>query len=342
MPMPTPGDVHVDRMLTEFSVAYYGNSDYIADKVFPPVPVTNQTDRYRYYPRSAWFRTIAGKRAPSTETPGGGWVYSTDSYRCDVWGVHKDVDDQERANEDSDISIDRDAVDWTTQQLLLRRDLEWKDAFFKSGVWSTNLTGVTSGAVVGTSFIQWDQASSTPIQDIHSYQIRVQRVTGLRPNVLVLGPEVEVVLVNHPQIIDRIKYTREGTYDYQLLARLLKVDRIVTANAVINTTPETFNEQVVDPATGKAHAEADATSGFQFVFGKNALLTYAAPRAGLRTPSGGYTFVWSGLFGTAAFGGRIKRIRAELIASDRIECEAAWDMKITAPDLGVFFSGLIA
>ena len=342
MPQPTPGDVHVDKMLTDFSVAFVnGQGAYIADQVFPTIGVTNQTDRYRYYPRGAWFRTIAAKRAPSTETKGGGWTYSADSYRCDVWGVHKDIDDQERANEDSDLNIDTDAVNWTTEQLLLRRDLEWKDNYFKTGVWSTDLVGVTS-APSASQFIQWDQAASTPIQDVHKRAIQMQKITGLRPNTLVLGPEAEVVLVNHPQIIDRIKYTREGTYDYQLLARLLKVDRVLTANAVVNTGVETAAELEFDRTTGVANAAADDTDNFDFIFGKDALLCYSAPNPGLRVASAGYTFAWTGLYGAAAYGGRISRIRAELIRSDRIEAEAAWDQKITAPDLGMFWSGLVA
>jgi len=344
MPQPTPGDVHVDQMLTGFSVAFVqGNQaqQYIADKVFPTVPVAQQSNKYRYYPRSAWFRTIAGKRGPSSETPGGGWTYSADSYYCDVWGVHKDVDDQERANADSDLSLDTDATNWVTDQLLLRRELEWADRYFKTGVWATDLTGVASNPSTG-QFLQWNQAASTPIQDVRDKAIAMQKLTGLRPNVLVIGPEVETVLLNHPQIIDRIKYTREGTYDYQLLARLLGVDRLVTANAVVNTGAETATETEWNSTTGVAHADADDTDNFGFVFGKNALLCYAAPNAGQRTVSAGYTFAWSGLYGTAAYGGRIKRYRQEQIASDRIEGEAAWSMKVIAPDLGVFWSGLVA
>jgi len=344
MPQPTPGDVHVDRMLTDFSVAFVQGAqgqNYIADRVFPTVPVAQQSNRYRYYPRSAWFRTVAAKRGPASETRGGGWTYSADSYYCDVWGVHKDVDDQERANADSDLSLDTDATNWVTEQLLLRRELEWADRFFKTGVWGTDLTGVASAPSAG-QFIQWNQAASTPIQDVRDKAIAMQKLTGLRPNTLVIGPEVETVLLNHPQIIDRIKYTREGTYDYQLLARLLGVDLLMTANAVQNTGAEMASELVFDSTTGIADPSADDTDNFEFVFGKDALLVYTAPNAGQRVVSGGYNFAWSGLYGSAAFGGRIKRYRMEQLASDRIEGESAWSMKVVAPDLGVFWSGLVA
>ena len=50
MPQPYSGQVHVDRPLTNISVAYLQNdNDYIADKVFPVVPVMKQSDRFFVY-----------------------------------------------------------------------------------------------------------------------------------------------------------------------------------------------------------------------------------------------------------------------------------------------------
>jgi hypothetical protein len=41
-------------------------------------------------------------------------------------------------------------------------------------------------------------------------------------------------------------------------------------------------------------------------------------------------------------GTRMKQFRLEAIASDRIEGEMAFDMKVISSILGVFFSGVIA
>jgi hypothetical protein len=338
MTQPTPGDVHVDEMLTNMSVAYVqGQGTYIADRVFPTVPVRKQSDKYRYYPRKSWFKTVAAKRAPSTETPGSGWIYSKDTYYCDVWGVHKDIDDQERANEDDDISIDADATEFVTEQLLLRRELEWKANFFTSGVWGHDLTGVTS-APTASQFLQWDQASSSPTEFVPELVLRQQQLTGKRLNTLVIGPQAEIPLTNHPDIIDRIKYVKEGFYDLDALARLLKLDRILVANAVQDTSAE----MAADLAPADGPAGDDVEGDFSFVFGKDALLCYTEPNPGLRRASAGYIFTWTGLFGTGAYGGRIKQFRMEHITSDRVEGEAAWGMKVVAPDLGVFLSGVVA
>src|SRR5262245_29907557 len=133
MPQPTPGDVHVDVLLTNISVAYAQGAGYIADRVFPMVPVANQSNKYRTYPRRQWFRTVADMRAPATESRGTGWVYSTDSYFADVWAVHHDLDDQSLANEDPGVNLETDSVNFITQQMLIKRDQEWVARYFTSG-----------------------------------------------------------------------------------------------------------------------------------------------------------------------------------------------------------------
>ena len=58
MPFPTQSDLHINAPLTNVSVAYKQNaSDYIADKVFPKVPVSKQSDLYWKYSKSDWRRT---------------------------------------------------------------------------------------------------------------------------------------------------------------------------------------------------------------------------------------------------------------------------------------------
>ena len=73
MAEPTLGSVHVNRPLTNISQAYIQDSaDFVADKIFPVVPVQKQSDRYFVYTKGDWFRDEAQIRAPATESAGGG------------------------------------------------------------------------------------------------------------------------------------------------------------------------------------------------------------------------------------------------------------------------------
>src|SRR3982751_6404578 len=101
MPTPTGGALAASVPLTNVRVAYMQSADsYIADKVFPRLPVDKQSNIFYKYSKSDWRRTDVEKRAPSTESAGTGWNTTTDTYFAHVYAVHKDIDDQTRANAD--------------------------------------------------------------------------------------------------------------------------------------------------------------------------------------------------------------------------------------------------
>ena len=140
MPQPTLQDVHVNRPLTNISVAYLQEAagvEFVADKAFPAVPVENKSDLYYTYARADFNRDEMQKRALSTESAGTGYnLNSTGTYNCDVWSLHKDVDDQIRSNSDSPLAPDRDATIFLTQKALIRRENQWVSKFFGTGIWT--------------------------------------------------------------------------------------------------------------------------------------------------------------------------------------------------------------
>ena len=321
MPQPTQSDVHVNAPLTSISIAFMQDQKgFVSRKVFPAVPVNKQSDRYYVYDKKQWFRSDARKRAPGTESAGSGFtVDNTPNYFADVRAVHKDVDDQIRANADAVINPDRDATEFVTRDLMLEAELDWAATFFTTGVWTGSTTGgdITPGTL-------WDAANSTPIEDIRAEMRAVHKKTGFMPNKMVLGPEVWDVLQDHPDFLERIKFTQTAIVTTDLLARVLELDEILIANALQDT------------------AQEGAADALDYIFGKSALLAYAAPRPSLMHPSAGYTFAWTGMFGSNAAGMRMSRFRIEQIKSDRVEGEAAYDHKLVAPECGAFFDGVIS
>jgi hypothetical protein len=322
MPQPTSSDVHVSRPLTDLSVAYMqGASAFVADRVFPRVPVAKQADQYFVYSREDFFRIMAQKRAPATESAGGGYNLSTASYFCQKYAFHKDVDDDSRTNADAGLDMDRDGTEFVTLQLLLLREQIWFDTYFKAGVWGTDRAG--SATPTGSQFLFWSDAGADPIADVRASCTSVLGKTGYKPNTLVLGPSSWNAIADHPSVLDRIKHTQRGVTTPEIVAQAAGLERILVAEAVRNTAAE---------------GAAEATS---FFASDNALLCYAAPRPGLMVPSAGYTFSWTGLLGAGALGNRIKKFRMEHLEADRIEGEMAFDGKLVAAELGVFFSDTV-
>jgi hypothetical protein len=332
MPNPTQSDLHVNVPLTNVSVAYMQDkATFIADKVFPRVPVQKQSDLYWKYSKSDWRRTDAQKRAPGTESAGVGWKLDTGQYFCEVWAVHKDIDDQVRANADSNWRLDSDATSFVTNQLLLRRDLDWNAKFFNTGLWGTDLAGVAATPGAG-QFLQWDNAASDPIVQFANLQTNFVLQSGRKANTLVLGANTITALKNHPDIIDRIKYTQKGVVTTDLLASLFDVERILVSYATVT--------QVQELNDAKAQ---DAAATYSFMSNaKSALLCYTPSSPSLMTPAAGYTFTWNGYLAGNSYGVRMKNFRMEWIEADRIEGEMTYDMRIIARDMGIFMSAAVA
>lgn len=329
MPQPTPGAVHVDRPLTNISIAYMQEADsFIARRVAPNVPVQKQSDLYFKYPRGFFMRDQMEKRGPASESAGSGYNVETDSYRCDVWALHIDVDDQTRSNADAPLAPDTDATQFLSQQALIRREGIFAETALASGVWTHERTGSNSTPSTDTQFLQWDDSTSTPIEDVRAWRRTVQRATGFLPNTLVLGPDVEDALMDHPDIVDRIKYGQQNSnvanVNMQVLSALFNIPNVMSMEGLKNS------------------ADEGQTDSIDFINAKDAFLAYIEPSPGLRKPSAMYTMVWSGFIGAGGDGQRMKSFRMEALSADRMEIEMAIDMKVVAPDLGLFINDAVA
>jgi hypothetical protein len=321
MAQPTSSDVHaVDVPLTNISTAYIqSSSNFIAGQVFPIVPVLKQTDKYYTYTKNDWFRDEAQERADGQESAGSGYGLSTATYSCDLFAMHKDIGYQARNNADSGINLDRDATEFVTQRLMLRREIQWVTDYFATSIWGTD---ITPGAL-------WSAYStSDPISDVETGKSTILINTGYLPNTLVLGYDTFRYLKNHPDVIDRVKYTSNAQSinpTTSLLAQLFEVDNVYVSKAVKATNVE------------------GGTAAMALTAGKHALLCYVNPRPSLLAPSAGYTFSWRGVAGGIAGADiGISRFNIPQIKADRVEGEVAFDNKVVGSDLGYFFGSVVS
>lgn len=324
---PFQSDVHVSVPLTNMAIAYFQDArNFIADRVFPNIPVQKQADQYWIYNREDWNRDQMKERAPGTESAGGGYELERGTYFATVQAFHKDIDDQVRANADQLLNVDRDATNFVTMKAILRREVTFAQKFLIPGVWASGAIGVDASPAAG-EFLQWSDGNSTPIEDIRTAKRIVLGITGFVPNKLTLGVAVYDALLDHPDIVDRIKYGQTpgapAMANEQILAQLFEVDEVLVSRVIVN------------------NATTGAAENTSFIVGNNALLTYSPPSPSIFAPSAGYTFSWTGYLGAAPQGFRIKRFRMEWLESDRVEIAMAYEQKVVGADLGYFFENAV-
>lgn len=335
MPLLSPSAVHIDAPLTNLTIAFVQETaGFIADRVFPKVPVTKKTDKYYIYDRAQFNRTGEVKaRAPRTQAPRIGMSLSTDTYSTDVFSLATDFDFETLANEDAALDVRSAAASMLTSQLLIDREIKWASTYFTGGVWSTDWDGV-AGAPSTNQVRQWsDYTNSTPIQDVTKIKRTVQlKSGGFKPNVMVVGKEVRDTLVNHPDILVRLNggatVTNTALVTDAKLAEIFDVEEFLVMETVKNTGLEGL-------------AESNA-----FIGGKAVAFYYRPRAAGLMIPSAGYIFTWDELENASGHGISIKSYTGDYLAIDGIaevlEANMAYDHKVVSADLGAFIDTVIA
>ena len=312
MAQPTPTDVHIDAALSNLSIAYK-NMGYVADQLFPIVPVDKQSDKYFVWTKDFWFRNYVQERGPGSTYPEGGLELSNVQYVCVNKGLAFPLPWETLDNQDAAIDLETAGADWLAEQFMLDRELALAAALFDASAWTSSTT------LSGTS--QWnDYATSTPITDVDTGVEAILKLTGVRPNIGFCNEETWNNLKSHPDMLDRFKHTQKGVLAVADVSSVLGIEKLLVGSAIKNTAAE------------------KATFSGNWVWDDNFLLLYSPSSPGLRTPAAGYTFVWRNRGLTIA----VKRIKDDLRSRDVLQGDHAFNQKVTGADLGYEIINAIA
>jgi len=302
MPRPTLRDVHVNRPLTNVSIAYR-NDEYIGAEVFPIVPVQKKSDLYFVFNKSQWFRLRSGPRPPGREAPVADYSVSTASYICLNDALSYKIADEVRANADQPLRPDVTGTEFVTDGLLLALENRVATLVTASGNWASASNPTT----------KWDVDTSDVWGDIDTAVNAVKDNIGRKPNVMVFSETAWRNLRNHPDLIDRVKYQRVGgKIEPADLMGWFNIDKILIGGALKDTSQE------------------GAAAALSQIWGDMMWTGYVTPNAALEQPTAGYVFQW---------GNRtVQRFRMERHHSDIVAAEWFTSEVIVASDAGAIMS----
>lgn len=294
------GDVHVDQVLTQISIGYT-NGAMVADVLFPPVPVKKQSDKYYVFGREGWLPEddVRAPGAIAREITGA--AVSTDTYFAVEHALQIAVTDEERANADSPLSPDRDGTEIVTSKIMLGRERAVQTlATTAANYASSNVITLTGGD-------QWNEyATSDPIGDLRTGKRVIHSKIFREPNTLVVPYPVMSILEDHPDFLERIKYSERAIFSPELLAAILGFRKVSVPGVGINTAP-----------LGQAETLA-------YLWGNDVVMAYVPDRPGMKIPAYGYEFVMNGQV--------VDRWRENPRKSDLIRVSRSYDHKMTAVD----------
>lgn len=290
--MPLKNQLHVDTLLSNISVKYK-NQDYIADRVFPIMPVKKTSDLYRVYDRN--FRIPETKRASKGEARQHIFEVSTAGYRLEHHALKDFVGDTEADNYDL-ADLRADVTEELTDVIMRRREKSVADLFTSTN-WSLGVSLAAANAFSANTTVSnpvplFDTGASTIIQN-----------SGFPPNFIVLPRDGFVACKNHVSVLDRVKYT-SADMTPQMLAALFEVPELLVPLASVDT------------------AAPGVASSISPIFPDHAFLGYKPARPSPMQPSCGYIFEKTRSL--------VKRWRVEEREADCIEVNKQYQAKVVA------------
>jgi hypothetical protein len=196
--------------------------------------------------------------------------------------------------------------------------------FFKTGVWTTQVQGKTSGGggVAGTD-LGWLDTAAKPVRQIKKAIRDAEKLHGYRMNKATFSGGLWDDFCEHPNVLARINngQTPGGPADVttQMVASWLELDEVLVASGVIATSDE---------------GQPD-TMDFMDATQDKLLLTYTPSTPTIMEPSAFYFFDWvaDGLVGS--YGNAVSRWWDQDTKSLKYEIEMATDAKVVTADAGV-------
>ncbi len=304
MAQPTNTQVHIDAALSNISIAYK-NPKYIADALFPAINVSKESDYYFTFDKDFWFRNHVQRRGPSAGYEQGGFTVSKTQYVCVNKGLAFPLPYETVKNADAAIDLERTGAEWLADQFLLDREITLAARILGASAWtsSTTLSGTT----------QWsDYENSDPIGDVETGRQTIQKLTGLTPNVGLMGTEVFAKVRRHPDLLDIYKYTEKGILSVDQVGAALQIPKLLIGDSVYNSSDE------------------GQTFSGSYIWGKYCLLLYVAPNPGLRQASAGYTFLWLQNGYTVP----LAKVADPMHRQDVLQGDCAYDQKVVGADCG--------
>lgn len=222
---PAAGLGQLNVALSQHAKEFPLSTDFVADMLAPRVPVTQRSFQYVVFDRSGQ-RHVSTLRLPGQRPMQIRMAYSTDKYFCDSHAVEAPI--TREAGENAallNFNLKQKATEHSIAGIQLDREFE-VNGIFK--------TGITNTEAFATGTTQWSDYTgvSHPIQDVAEAKFVVSK-SGVEANMLVLGPDVIKALTNHPDLVDRFKFTNPtGNLSLDQISAALQI-KVVRAGALV-------------------------------------------------------------------------------------------------------------
>jgi hypothetical protein len=310
--MIATGQSNIDVVLSQVSVLYGGEQNYIIDKVMPVCPSDTQ---FGLYPTFGTDHLVAGNDSRAGAALSNELKLSVswgNEFYCDGHAKHSWVPDDAVTNEAASLNIQTAATKLLVENALLNREVSGV-AQIASALTPIDLSGSSYAAA-------WNQPTVDPIAAILVQKETIAKAICVQPNYLAVSQPVWRAITLNPLVKARVSGALTGIDSTLILPKQI-------ANLL------GLKDVIVSDAVQKPTAGGPGVAG-SYIWGMNALLYYAPPAPSLLSPALGYLITWmKGLLGSLVFSEHSMRRHAMWIEAMRYYAPV-----IISPYAGVMWS----
>lgn len=272
--------VHINVPLTTMSVGYHPTG-FIAEQLFPVVPVVHESDYYYVWDKASAFRRqrtdgydslvadgAVAKRADFGATP--------DIYKAEKFALAGRITDRQRQNQDQVLNLEVSKTRRLQDLVLIDQELR------VAGLSTTAANFASANKITLAGTDQWNNASFAS-QTTGTFSIIEQRCDdgkeairkatgGKQPNVIVIPAAVAKVMKRDVGVRDSIKYTHPDILTGGDLPPVLWGMKVLIPAAIYDNSVE-----------GEAYSAVD-------IWGKSVVLAYVEPNPGVDSLTFGSIF----------------------------------------------------
>ena len=262
--MPKRGSVHIDAALSNLAIRYR-NLAFVAEILFPVVPVMKESDKYYVFSREE-LKSIDTHRAIGAPSNEADWDVTNATYSCEEYALKKLLADRIVNNSDAPIR-----PRMTTVNKLLR--------WIRLGYEKRVMALVTGGALgtPTTPTVKWDGTSPTIEANCDTAKAAIRLAAGVDPNTIAFNDQVKDVVKRDSTVRNLIRYTIAGSGGQELLV-----------NGEL--PPVLWGLKVVLAQAAEDTAKKGATASYSRIWPDDVLVCYSEPSPSLESLSLGYTF----------------------------------------------------
>ena len=309
----TGRDLHIDAVLSNITVGFRAK-DFIADQVFPVVPVQKESDFYYVWPKEEWFRLKNAERSRGTAAKKIMTTVSTDTYAVKNYALGIDAPFEDIANADAALDLQVNNANLIKDSLMLN----WED---RLAVILGNTANHGSGTILAANY--GDHGNTDPVADIDGGLEQIRAITGVEANVGIISMPSWRRMRRHPNLIEFIRGKGDnvggGGVTLQQVANAFELEKVLIGKGIKNVAGEGESASMTD------------------IWSNNIILLHVARSPGRMTPTYGYTFQWTPAGFPAPF--TVRRFEDEKVMIETQEVHHFQDEKVVSTALGYIIQG---